>query len=111
MGLEPQVLTFEQFATQRGASRQDIGEAGFHCGAAHIPKRARAAQMRRQNAKDDDLLRRRSELRAEYDRLCAAGEVRPPTHRERLEWAANGDPDKESTQAARRTLARLGGAP
>jgi hypothetical protein len=44
------------------------------------------------------------ELHTEYDKLVAAGEIRPPTSMERMERAANGLPESARTQAAQRVL-------
>ncbi|MGS0577260.1 hypothetical protein ACQR5V_21590 [Xanthomonas oryzae pv. oryzicola] len=105
------VMDFEQYAAQHGASMAGIGDAGTH-------KRGRNQsdkQWRRLLASVDrrsrEILARREELRAEYERRIAAGKIRQPTRLERLTAAAAGHPDLASTQAARRILARVGGAP
>jgi len=51
---------------------------------------------------------RREELRKEYADKVAKGEIRPPTRIEKLVDIANGHPDLESTQAARRILEKQG---
>ena len=49
----------------------------------------------------------RRQLSEKYNRLVEAGEIIPPTRIERLRRAAAGHPDNESTQAAKRLLAKL----
>ena len=50
----------------------------------------------------------RDEARKEYERLVNSGEVRPPTRIESYMRTANGHPDNQSTQAARRMLEKRG---
>lgn len=50
----------------------------------------------------------RSAARAEYRELVASGKVRPPTAMEARLKVAQGDPSKQTTQAARRVLAKRG---
>lgn len=51
---------------------------------------------------------RRNEAREEYQRLIASGQIRDKTTVERSLTRAHGNPDNESTQAARRMLAKRG---
>ena len=99
------MIDLEPWLTEQGASELDIGEPAMHRQPRSTPKsRHRLAKL--QNGKDAALCARRAELRAEYERLVAAGELRPRTRRERLEDTAAGHPDNPSVQAARRILAR-----
>jgi hypothetical protein len=101
-------IDFDEWAASQGASRQDYGEAGLHNPAGHMPASNWRRQIARQTAKDDDLAARRAALRVEYDRLCAAGELRPLTYRERLIRTARGHPDRRDVQAARNICLRKG---
>jgi hypothetical protein len=55
-----------------------------------------------------DVERRRNELRQSYADEVEAGTVRPPSRVERLKRTAQGHPDNESVQAARRLLKKMG---
>lgn len=104
----PQVMDFDTFATQRGASFADFGDAGAHSPAGHMPKSNWRRLMKALAERDEELAQRRSELREEYQRLVAEGKVRPPSHIERLLVIANGHEDRAQTHAARRALAKRG---
>ncbi len=58
----PQVIDFETFATQRGASFADYGDAGAHSPAGHMPKRNWRQAMRAMAERNAELAQRRSEL-------------------------------------------------
>ena len=61
-------------------------------------------------AKDaaDDYHARRDAAVGEYNRMVAQGKIIPPTQIDRLIATANGHPDNEATQAARRSLEKRG---
>jgi hypothetical protein len=100
-------VDFEKYAAQRGASRCDVGDAGTHMrGQRQTDKQWRRLLACEAN-RTDKVLSHRAELRSEYDELVRAGEIRPLTQYERLQVAAAGHPDRESTQAARRILAAM----
>lgn len=86
---------------------QPIGEPALHVqvGASQKDrdKRAKAQWIR-----DGKIIARREELRREYDERVSAGEIRTPSRTERYIAAANGHPENESTQAARRILKKMG---
>ena len=50
----------------------------------------------------------RNVLKEEYRAMLSRGEIRQPTKTERIIKAANGHPDLESTQAARRMAMAMG---
>lgn len=100
------ILDFEQFASAHGCSRADLGEAGLHKTHSRFSKKQWDKMVAAQSAKDANWLKRRDELRKEYDNLLAEGLLRTSTRRERLETTANGHPDREDTQAARRLLVK-----
>jgi len=104
--LQPRVIDEEAFLTQNGASRQDIGECALH---KNIPEgNIRKRLIEAQAAKDRTLVEKRATLREEYRSKIAAGEIRPPSRIEQLIATANGHPDNESVQAARRLLVKQG---
>jgi hypothetical protein len=80
-----------------------MGDAALHRQPGSTPK-SRDAAARRQWAIDCKWQALRDRLRAEYAAEVAAGRIRPPTRRERLERTAAGHPDNPSTHAARRLL-------
>ena len=97
-------ITFKQFAARRGVSMvPDTCEfhrlPGVH---GRTRKRAMAEAQWRCVQHGIELER----LKMEYACLVATGEIVPPTDEERLEATASGHPDKASTQAARRVLAK-----
>lgn len=96
-------MTEEEYLSQHGASRQSFGEAALHRQPRSTQKE-RDKRAQAQGKKDADLEQQRDELRSEYREKIANGELREPTRTERLERAAQGHPDNESTQAARRVL-------
>lgn len=49
---------------------------------------------------------RRDAARTEYARLVEAGEIEVPTHIQQLVITAQGHPDRDDTQAARRLLTK-----
>lgn len=104
----PEVLTFEQFAVRHGAGRGQIGEAALHMSAASKSVRTHQRQVLAQARKDHEVIVQRAQLQVEYDHLVAAGRIRPPTAKEEVIWRANGHPDNDSTQAARRIAQRRG---
>lgn len=103
---EPKVMDFEQYAAARGASRQDIGDAGMHSPRGHVSKAANRAADRVEEKRNAQLIAKRAALHVEYGEAVARGEIRPPTSKERLEATAAGHPDNPSVQAAQRALAR-----
>lgn len=104
---EPVVITEEDYLSQNGACRQSIGDVALHKQPGSTPNsRARLSKM--QSAKDHKLLIKRGVLRKEYRERVAKGELRPPTAAERRLELANGHPDRDDVQAARRILKRRG---
>ena len=104
----PEVIDFETFATQHGASRLDYCHDGTVSPAGHMPKANWRRVMKTVAECNAELAKRRSELREEYQRLVAVGKVRPPSRIEELLAIANGHEDKAQTHAARRLLAKRG---
>lgn len=104
----PLIMDFETFATRRGASFADYGDAGAHSPAGHMPKSNWRRAMQTMAERNAELAKRRSALWEEYQRLVAEGKVRPLSHIERLLVIANGHEDKAQTHAARRVLAKRG---
>jgi hypothetical protein len=102
-------MTFEDYASEQGASRQDFGDAGLHMSSARFSRKQWDRKVQAQRRKDDALAARRVELRAEFARMLAAGEVREPTHLEKLRATAAGNPERGDVQAARRLLAKYEG--
>lgn len=63
--------------------------------------------LKREASRVAEADQQRDERRREYQDKVQAGELRPPTRRERLEQTASGHPDNPSVQAARRLLAQM----
>ena len=93
----------EDFLSQSGASRQDIGDPALHRQPRSTEK-SRKKNADRQAQKDADLLAKRGELRKEFEEKKKSGEIRTMGGREKLMDTASGHPDNEATQAARRLL-------
>lgn len=104
---QPQVLTFDEFAGRQGYGEPFLSEAGMHGPAGHNSGAANRRNLKTLAERGAEYQQRREELRTEYDALVASGAIRQPTRRERLEKAASGHPDLESTKAAQRLLAQM----
>lgn len=104
---EPIVMSEESYLATNGASRQDFGDAALHRSSSNVGESAKRNAIERQSKKDSELAARREELRAEYQKKVAAGEMRPPTSKEENDRTAQGDPDSEATQAARRIQEKI----
>jgi hypothetical protein len=102
------VISFEQFASSRGASRQDIGEAALHMSSHHKSQNTHHKQVMDQARKDGQLIEKRDQLRLEFEKLVESGEVREPTRTEILIQRANGNQEILANQAARRLLIKRG---
>jgi hypothetical protein len=100
------ICTEEQYLAEHGADRSTIGEPGAHKYHSRQSRKQWQRTVDRLDAQAAAAVDRRQQLRDEYAAKCAAGELRPPNRREKLEQIAAGHPDNESTQAARRILAR-----
>lgn len=100
------IMDFETFATKRGASRQDFGEAGTHKRSRRQTDKQWNRIIKRITERGGKLEQKREDLRQEYDRLVEQGAIRPLTPKERLMETASGHPDNDSVQAARRILAK-----
>ena len=102
----PEILTFEQFASQNGAARADLGERALDMGHTRQSPGQRRRQVEAQSIKDNEWLNRRCDLHDEYEQLIAEGMIRPPSRIEHLIETAQGHPDNKSVQAARRILVK-----
>lgn len=108
---ESVVMDFETFAAVSGCSRQDVGDAALHRSSNRMPRATWERLMANQSLKDEAWLVRRAALRVEYDLALERGELQRPSLRDRLTVAAAGMADHPRTQAARRLLEKLPGAP
>lgn len=99
-----QIITEEQYLSQNGACRQDIGDPALHKNRGAMSDKTWASIVDAQANKDWELIERRRVLRLEYQQKAANGELRPPTRTEQLVQIAKGNPEHESVQAARRLL-------
>ena len=99
-------MTEEEYVASKGFPN-DFGESALHKG----KQGSQALQdkvVERQLEKDREYSLKRSELRQEYQEKLANGTMREPTSVEKLIKAANGMPELESVQAARRALEKRG---
>ena len=95
-------------SARKGASRLGIGDAGLHRSSERKSPATHRRQVLEQARRDHELICRRAELAREYEELVASGRVRPPTAKEEIIAKANGHPDCDSVQAARRIAERRG---
>ena len=102
------VLTFEQFAAANGASRQGLGDAGLHISNSAVSRSTHLRLVALQAQKDHDLMVKRGDLAKVYQAKLDAGEIRAPSAREEAIAKANGHPDNDAVQAARRICERRG---
>jgi SAM-dependent methyltransferase len=102
------VMDEETYLAIHGASRQDIGDSALHKNRGGASDKVWTKIVDAQAKKDADLIKRRQQLREEYWVKVGQGELRPPTRIEKLIETAQGHPDNESVQAARRLLEKKG---
>jgi len=98
------IITEEQYLSQHGACRQDIGDPALHKNRGAMSDKVWSSIVGAQAEKDWALIERRRVLRLEYQQKVVNGELRPPTRTEQLIEIAKGNPEHESVQAARRLL-------
>jgi hypothetical protein len=101
-------MTEEEYLSANGAGRQGIGDAATHRSSNKISPKTWSKTVEIQAKKDAKLVTMRDELRKEYQSKVASGEIREPSLTEQRIRIANGHPDNESTQAARRLLNKKG---
>jgi len=102
----PRIVDFEQFAAERSAGRFAWDVSTQRMPGASAGQRLRT--IREQVANQRSQSERRTQARADYDRLVASGAIRPPTRVERLVRTAQGHSDNQAVQAARRLLTKQG---
>lgn len=105
---QPRVIDEESYLAANGAGRGDIGEAGMHKRNSRQTDKQWKRIVESQSEKDSTVVARREELREEYNERVKAGEIRPPSEKEKIIATANGHPDNQSVQAARRIAEKRG---
>ena len=88
--------------TQEGA---DYGEHAYPHGCSKAQARRVEEKWKQRSIRNDKAAKIAAD---EYDHMLKTGLVRPPTDREKLIGTANGHPDNQSTQAARRLCEKKG---
>ena len=106
-GIDIPVMDEETYLSINGAP-SGFGDPALHKNRGGASDKAWTKIIDRQAAKDRDLMDKRERLRQEYNEKVAKGEIRPPSRYEKLISIAQGHPDLESTQAARRILDKKG---
>jgi hypothetical protein len=105
----PLVMTEEQYLASKGYGMAAMGDPALDRMPGLAPgNRKREGFIKAQAEKDKAWEQKRAELRQEYAEKVATGEIRPPTRTEKLIATAQGHPDNESVQAARRILEKQG---
>lgn len=107
-GTEIPVIDEESYLATHGASRQSFGDSALHKNRGGASDKAWTKIVDAQAKRDRELMDLREKLRAEYNEKVAKGEIRPPSHMEKLISTAQGNPDREDVQAARRLLTKRG---
>ena len=102
------VLTEEEYLALHGVPYLEGAEPALHRLPGGLPKSRKGKIMETTNRRMLENERRREELRQAYAAEVEAGTVRPPSRVERLIRTAQGHPDNESVQAARRLLEKKG---
>jgi len=102
------VLTEEEYLALHGAPHLEGAEPALHRLPGGLPKSRKGKIMEKVHSRMLQIERRRDELRQLYADEVEAGTVRPPSRVERLRRTAQGHPDNESVQAARRLLKKMG---
>lgn len=104
---EVPAMSEEEYLASKGYGSLVIGEPALAKGRQRSEKQQNKI-VEMQSAKDKEYSDKREELRKEYRQKVESGELREPTTVEKLIKVANGNPDLESTQAARRSLKKRG---
>lgn len=107
-GTEIPVIEEEEYLAIHGASRQGFGDSALHKNRGGASDKTWTKIIDAQAKKDRELMDLREKLRAEYAEKVAKGEIRPPSRYEKLISTAQGNPDREDVQAARRILEKKG---
>ena len=103
----PQKMTEREYLAQNGAHFMGGSEPALHKNRI-ITKRGQSDAVDKVMADMSDNAGRRAQLRAEYEQKVASGEIIAPSAIEERIRKANGHPDLQSTQAARRLLEKQG---
>ena len=106
-GADIPVMDEETYLAINGAP-SGFGDPALHKNRGGMSDKAWTKIVDRQAAKDRELMAKRESLRQEYNEKVEKGEIRPPNRNEKLISIAQGHPDLESTQAARRILQKKG---
>ena len=107
----PQIKSYfdeEQYLAEHGASKHDMGDASLHKNRGGMSDKEWQKVVDREAERSAAIMAKREELRKEYQQKIASGEIREMSKIEKLIATANGNPDNESTQAARRLLEKKG---
>lgn len=102
------VMSEEEYLALHGVPHLEGAEPALHRLPGGLPKSRKGKVLEKMNCRMLDVERRRNELRQAYADEVEAGTVRPPSRVERLKRTAQGHPDNESVQAARRLLKKMG---
>lgn len=107
MSVEPQKMTEEEYLARNGATFMGGSDPALHHNRISTKHgQSNAVDKVMKDMSDNDA--RRAELRAEYRKKVASGEIVAPSATEEKIRKANGHPDLQSTQAARRFLEKQG---
>lgn len=107
LGIEIPVMTEEEYIASEGYGFSGIGDVALHKGKQRTSKQQDKI-VESQAKKDEVYAKHREILRKKYRDKLNKGELREPNTIEKLLKTANGNPDNESTQAARRSLQKRG---
>ena len=95
------VMTEDEYLASKGYRDSFYSEPAMHKGIQKTFKQQEIL-LNFNIAKSQKYAIERNAIKAEYQKLLDKGEIRQPTRVERIIKAANGHPDLDSTQAARR---------
>lgn len=102
-----QSMTFEQFASSRGAGFLEATDPALHR-LANTRESTKVNLANRMLAAERENAARRESLRSEYNSLVQQGKVKAPSRIEELIRTVRGQEDNAATQAARRVLGKRG---
>lgn len=95
-------MTFDEFSASRGVSPSPPSFPQFHIKLGGVSKASEKSAARQVAEANAQWQQQRDDLRKEYDRAIASGEIKEPSRLSRLEKAAQGE--GERAEAARRLL-------
>ncbi len=105
--IQPLTISEEDYLNANGAGH-GFGDCGLHRSVSSVGVSTRRRQLARQERFDNDLMAKKTRLRAEYALKVESGEIRKPSRINEMIRTAQGNDDNQAVKAARRILSKRG---